>query len=90
MIIRNSVKKACIKRIPPECSEESNSQDESLGYEANKREGTKDKGATSKRQIDNDKQAVKGNKFLIKRPLKASSNIRPTVRRDYQLDICKD
>ncbi|XP_015794625.1 RING finger protein 113A [Tetranychus urticae] len=95
-IIYKPTKKACIKRVPRESSDESNSEDESavsVSYENDKsvvREGPKDMGATSERQIDNDKEAVKGNKFLAKGPLKAPSNIRSTVRWDYQPDICKD
>ncbi|XP_053205933.1 E3 ubiquitin-protein ligase RNF113A-like [Panonychus citri] len=103
-VIFRPSKKVCIGRnvgrennSKVESSSDSDGEEDessiSVSYSTSKdiiREGPKDMGATSERQIDSDKEGVSGNKFIAKGPMKAPSNIRSTVRWDYQPDICKD
>ncbi|XP_053205915.1 E3 ubiquitin-protein ligase RNF113A-like [Panonychus citri] len=101
IIICRPIKKVCIGRTvgrknnaKVESSSDSYGEEDkssiSVSYSTSKniiREGPKDMGATSERQIDSGKEGV-ANKS--KGPMKAPSNIRPTIRWDYQPDICKD
>jgi len=76
-----------------ECKKEENRESAfkiGVSYESDKstiKEGPADNGASVLLEVDNKKKENSNKKIG---PLKASANIRSTVRWDYQPDICKD